>query len=269
MKKGDILLLPVKEIRQENKKSYFIVVHEDREHPILMFDFPKNDERTDRLQCVVKEIRESQPVFVQDFSLLYPRFYTEGEVYTFLVRRDMTHMAGGYYEVSDWHGFVFRLIYFGNVTLYPGQRVQCRVRSLVSNKLALELVDDKADNTSASVFDMGEVIDNVELPGLMHRWLQNSFMQNTVINKARQSFQGDDEQWLLHIIRMLDETIDTWVKPGGRHNVLLLDTFHKVCLYLLEGSGFLTGYNDQERKECQRMLSKAHRTPSHTYRLSA
>ena len=99
MKKGDVLLLPIKEIRQENKKSFFIVSHEGREHAIMMFEFQKNDPRTDRLQCVVKEISDGQPVFVQDFSLLYPRFYTEGQTYQFLVRRDMTHMAGGYYEV--------------------------------------------------------------------------------------------------------------------------------------------------------------------------
>lgn len=257
LKKGEVLLLPVKEIRLENKKSFFIVMHEDKEHPILMFDFQKDDERTDRLQCVVKEIRDGQPVFVQDFSLLYPRFYSEGEVYTFLVRKDMTHMAGGYYEVSDWHGFVFRLIYFGNASLYPGQRVQCRVRSLVGNKLALELVSGKAEESDGEGFNINEVVQNVELSPLMLRWMQKAFMRNEVIQKSRVSFLGDDEQWMLQVIRLLDESIDNWVKPGDRHNTLLLDTFHKVCLYLLEGSGFLTGYNDRERKDCQRMLSKA------------
>ena len=43
MKKGDVLLLPIKEIRQENKKSFFIVSHEGREHAIMMFEFQKND----------------------------------------------------------------------------------------------------------------------------------------------------------------------------------------------------------------------------------
>ena len=67
LKKGDVLLLPIKEIRQENKKSFFIVSHEGREHAILMFDFQKNDPRTEKLQCVVKEIREDQHIIETAF----------------------------------------------------------------------------------------------------------------------------------------------------------------------------------------------------------
>lgn len=257
LKKGDVLLLPIKEIRQENKKSFFIVSHEGREHAIMMFEFQKNDPRSDKMQCVVKEIRDGQPVFVQDFSLLYPRFYTEGQTYQFLVRRDMTHMAGGYYEVTDWHGFAFRLIYYGNNTLYQGQRVQCRVKSLVGNKLALELVNDKKMDTVEQVFDLNGLIERMDISSLMGRWLRTAFMANKVIHEAHRSFQGDEEQWLLHVIRLLDDSIDTWVKPGCRHNSTLLETFRQACLYLLEGSDFLTDYNDKERKDCQRLLSKA------------
>lgn len=257
LKKGDVLLLPIKEIRQENKKSFFIVSHKGREHAIMMFEFQKNDPRTDRLQCVVKEISDGQPVFVQDFSLLYPRFYTEGQTYQFLVRRDMTHMAGGYYEVSDWHGFAFRLIYYGNNTLYQGQRIQCRVKSLVGNKLALELVNDKKTDTVEEVFDLNGLIERMDVSRLMGRWLRSAFMNNKVIREAHRSFQGDEEQWLLHVIRLLDDSIDSWVKPGCRRNSILLETFRQACLYMLEGSDFLMDYNDKERKDCQRMLSKA------------
>ena len=88
LQKGTILELPIKEIRTENKKSYFIVTHEGREHAIIMFDFQKDDPRTDTMRCMVKDVIDGVPVFIQDFSILYRRFYTQGTIYSFMVRRD-------------------------------------------------------------------------------------------------------------------------------------------------------------------------------------
>ena len=75
LKKGTVIELPIKEIRTENKKSYFIVTYQNREHAIIMFEFQKEDPKTDTMRCVVKEVKDDVPVFVQDFSLLYRRFY--------------------------------------------------------------------------------------------------------------------------------------------------------------------------------------------------
>ena len=145
LKKGDVLRLPLKEITTENKKSYFIVVYEDREYAISMFEFQKSEPKQDRMTCIVKEVNSGRPVFIQEFSIIYKRFYTEGCIYTFLVRRDCTNLATSYYDVSVWNGLVFRLMNYGTTRLYAGQRVRCRVRSLVDNRLVLELTDEKTD----------------------------------------------------------------------------------------------------------------------------
>ena len=65
LQKGTVLQLPVKEIRTENKKSYFIVTYMGREHAIYMFDFQKEDPRTDTMRCVVKDMVDGIPVFIQ------------------------------------------------------------------------------------------------------------------------------------------------------------------------------------------------------------
>jgi len=257
LKKGDVLRLPLKEIRTENKKSYYIVVYQDREYAISMFEFQKSDPKQDMMTCIVKEVNGNNPVFIQDFSIIYRRFYTEGGIYTFLVRRDYTNLASGYYEVSDWNGLVFRLSQYGNSRFYEGQRIQCRVRSLVGNKLVLELSEEKAVERNITFLDIEEVMDEIGASAVVVRWFKKILTRNMLFKDAREAYMADNEAWLLHTIRIADENIDAWVKSGNKKNNLLLDLFHKVCLYLLEESDFLSGCTEQERKSYQKMLSRA------------
>ena len=257
LQKGTVLELPVKEIRTENKKSYFIVTYRGREHAIYMFDFQKEDPRTDTMKCVVKNVTDGVPVFVQDFAVLYRRFYTEGSVYTFMVRRDYTNLAMSYYEVADIHGLNFRLMLHGGKKLQEGQRIRCRVRSLVENKLVLELVSDEEQNQSAANFFSEEVLENLDLTELMCRWVKLYWLHNRQVCVSREQFKGSDEEWILQLVKELDENMDSWIKPGNKHNRELLDCFMQVCLYLLEGSNFLAVLSEQQRKDGQKTLSRA------------
>lgn len=257
LQKGTVLQLPIKEIRTENKKSYFIVTYMGREHAIYMFDFQKEDPRTDTMRCVVKDMVDGIPVFIQDFAILYRRFYTEGSVYSFLVRRDYTNLAMSYYEVADMHGFNFRLVFHGGKKLQEGQRIRCRVRSLIDNKLVLELVSDEEQNHSTTSFFAEEVLENLDLSELMYRWVRLYWLHNRQVCVTRESFKGTDEEWILQLVKELDENMDSWIKPGNEHNRELLDCFMQVCLYLLEGSNFLAVFPEQQRKDGQKILSRA------------
>lgn len=257
LKKGDVLRLPLKEIRTENKKSYFIVVYEDREYAISMFEFQKSEPKQDMMTCIVKEVNSGRPVFIQDFSIIYKRFYTEGCIYTFLVRRDCTNLATSYYEVSDWNGLVFRLMNYGTTRLYEGQRVRCRVRSLVDNRLVLELTDEKTDLRNIPLLGIDDVLEEVSASPVITRWFKHVFKKHVLLKDAREAFLADNEAWLLHTVRVIDENIDVWVKYGSKWNSLLLDTYRKVCLFLLEESDFLSACAEGERKSYQKMLSRA------------
>lgn len=257
LQKGTTLELPVKEIRTENKKSYFIVTYEGREHAIIMFDFQKDDPHSETMRCIVKDVIDDIPVFVQDFSTLYKRFYTEGKVYPFMVRRDYTNLAMSYYEVADNYGFIFRLIFHGGKKLHEGQRIRCRVRSLVENKLALELVSDELEVQSLTNYFTEDMLENFELSKLMYRWFRRRWLYDRRVCISRENFKGSDEEWILQLVKELDENMDNCIRPGYKHNRELLDCFMQFCLYLLEGSNFLAVFSEQQRKDSQKILSRA------------
>ena len=257
LQKGTILELPIKEIRTENKKSYFIVTHEGREHAIIMFDFQKDDPRTDTMRCMVKDVIDGIPVFIQDFSILYRRFYTQGTIYSFMVRRDYTNLAMSYYEVADHYGFIFRLIFHGGKKLHEGQRIRCRVRSLIDNKLVLELVSEEHEQQFSANFLAEDVLDNLDLTDRMYRWVRLRWVNDRRVNLSRENFKGSEEEWVLQLVKELDENMDSWIRPGNENNRELLDCFMQVCLYLLEGSNFLSGFPEQQRKDGQKTLSRA------------
>ena len=257
LQKGSVLELPIKEIRTENKKSYFIVMHEGREHAIIMFEFQKDDPRTDTMRCVVKDVIDGVPVFIQDFSFLYKRFYTEGTVYPFWIRRDYTNLAMSYYEVADFHGFIFRLMLYGGKKLHEGQRIRCRVRSLVDNKLVLELVGDETESQTLSDFLTVDALEEVGLTDTMFRWVRRYWLGNRQLCVSRENFKGSDEAWVLQLVKELDENMDTWIRPGYAHNRDFLDCFMQLCLFLLEGSNFLAVLSEQQRKDGQKTLSRA------------
>ncbi|MBR5612306.1 MAG: ATP-binding protein [Bacteroidaceae bacterium] len=256
LQKGTVLELPIKEIRTENKKSYFIVTHEGREHAIIMFDFQKDDRRTDTMRCMVKDVIDGVPVFIQDFSTLYRRFYTQGTLYPFTVRRDYTNLAMSYYEVADQHGFIFRLVFHGGKKLHEGQRIRCRVRSLIDNKLVLELVSEEQELQFSANFLAEDVLENLDLSETMYRWVRLRWVNDRRVNMSRENFKGSEEEWVLQLIKELDENMDSWIRPGNENNRELLDCFMQVCLYLLEGSNFLSGFPEQQRKDGQKILSR-------------
>lgn len=257
LKKGSMLRLPVKEIRTENKRSYYIVNFGEKEYAISMFEFQKADPKPELLTCVVKEMNGTSPVFIQDLSPLYSRFYIEGNTYSFWVKRDCTGLANGYYELADWNGFYFKLQRYGDARLYEGQRIQCVVKMLNANRLCLELVQKKASQRNFPLFTADEVLPTIGVPDTIIRWAKRKFVKSPFFRESREAFLNNDEGWALVAIREMDESINQWIKPGNKRNGLLLDLFHRICLYLLEDSDYLGNCPEQERKKHQKMLSGA------------
>ncbi len=257
LKKGSTLLLPVKEIKTENKRSYYIVTHGEKEYAISMFEFQKADPKPEMLTCIVKEMNGENPVFIQDLTPLYSRFYIEGNTYSFWVKRDCTDLANGYYELADWNGFYFKLQRYGDAHLYEGQRIQCKVRMLNANRLCLELVQKKATERSFPMFIAEEVLPTLGLSDAVIRWAKRKFLKSPLFKESREAFFNSDEGWALVAIREMDENINLWIKPGNKRNGLLLELFHRICLYLLEDSDYLNNCSEQERKKHQKMLSGA------------
>ncbi len=256
-KKNKIYTLPVKEIRAENTRSFYIVEADGEEYAIPLFEFQKDDPTPERLSCLVKDVHDGVPVFTQNFAPIIARFYEEAKVYPFWVRNDFTQIPNGYYEVADWNGLYFRLQFYGNAKLHVRQRIECRVRSLRENKLCLELVNKGDGGRKIPFLRLRDILQAVHVePGVLV-WADRLFRKSKLFKDAREAFLCDNEEWIVIAIKSLAKNMDLWVVAGNKRNSLYLNLFRNVCIYLLEDSDTLTKCTEQERKAYQTMLSDA------------
>ena len=161
-KLGQSYLLPVKEVITENKRTFYKVEANGKEHNILLFDFQKDDEKPEDIACIVKELREGEPLFVQDTQPLLMRLYKENEVYPFWVKTDCSHLPNPYYEIADWHHFTFKLPAIGLDKLYLHQRIECRVKEIISGRIFFELIKREARTYSLPYLTIEDVLSEVE-----------------------------------------------------------------------------------------------------------
>lgn len=255
LEKGKIYDLPLKEIRTENRRSFYIVEAEGKEYAIGQFEFQKRDPRPEKISCLVKDIHEGVPDIVQNFGPLLQRFYQEGEIYSFWVKRDVTYIPNGYYEVADWNGFSFRLQLYGKSKLFQRQHIKCRVRSLRDYRLCLELVPDEKEDGRLPFWGLEEILEEKASPALI-RWIRNWFLHFPLFAEAREAFLHDNGEWLLMAIGQVDKHLSDWIKARQKRNELLLNLFREVCLHLLEASDYLKNCVEQERIAHQQLLSQ-------------
>ena len=255
MKKGTIIDLPVKEIRKADRRSFYVVELCGKEHAIGMFPFQKDDPQPDKIQCMIKDIHEGEPIVIQNFAPLLEKLYTEGKTYPFWVRRDCTQVPNGYYEVADWNGFCFRLMFYGNAKLNIRQRIECRVKSLRDYRLCLELVRHNAKDRGLPFLTHDEVLESVGASSGMIRWLKRKFLILPLFSEARNLYLNDKGEWILSFISHVEKKLRNWMRTNNKHLDELLDVYRKVCLYLLEDSNFLSNCPEQERISHQCMFS--------------
>lgn len=256
-KLGQSYLLPVKEVITENKRTFYKVEANGKEHNILLFDFQKDDEKPEEIACIVKELREGEPLFVQDTQPLLMRLYKENEVYPFWVKTDCSHLPNPYYEIADWHHFTFKLPAFGIDKLYLHQRIECRVKEIISGRINFELIKREARTYSLPYLTIEEVLSEVETDGKMIEWFKRQFQKSKIFREIRELYETGNEEWVMMTIDLLDRNMNTWVTSRRNGNRYLLERFKMVCIYLLEDSDVLLYCSDTERSRYQIMLSDA------------
>lgn len=256
-KLGQSYLLPVKEVITENKRTFYKVEANGKEHNILLFDFQKDDEKPEDIACIVKELREGEPLFVQDTQPLLMRLYKENEVYPFWVKTDCSHLPNPYYEIADWHHFTFKLPAIGIDKLYLHQRIECRVKEIISGRIFFELIKREARTYSLPYLTIEDVLSEVETDVKMIEWFKRQFQKGKIFREIRELYETGNEEWIMMTIELLDRNINTWVTSRKNGNRYLLERFKMVCIYLLEDSDVLLYCSDTERSRYQKMLSDA------------
>lgn len=260
LRKNDIYDLPVKEKRIEGDSLCYIVEFAGKEYGVRLFKFQKEDPLPDKISCLVKDIDERGPVLVQNYGQLLPRFYEEGRIYTFWVRRDLSDAMGGYYEVGDKNGFYFRLQTDKRIKLQISQEIECRVALLKGNRLNLRLTDDESCNRGNYPFrPLEEMIGMMNMTETDARWLTKTLLSTQTFAEVREALLRYDEEWMKAGIKQLAERLDEWVELGGRHRERWLNICRRICLFLLEDSDFLDGCADERRFSIVELLSQTMR----------
>lgn len=256
-KLGQSYLLPVKEVINENKRVFYKVEANGKEYNILLFDFQKEDEKPDNIACIVKEIREGEPLFVQDTQPLLLKLYKENESYPFWVKKDCSYLPNPYYEISDWNNFTFKLPAIGLEKLNLRQRVECRVKSVLGGKIQLELIQKKDRTYSLPFIGLDEILDQVDTSVKVKGCLNKIFQKHKWFKESKGAYNDENEEWIMMSVSVLDKNMDQWVASRKCRHWYLLDIFKRVCIYLLEDSDILLRCSENERERHQTMLSQA------------
>lgn len=256
LEKNGIYNLPVKEVRAEDYKLYYIVENGGKEYAVRQLKFQKGEPVPETISCLVRDVVDGEPVIVQNFEPFLRSLYRVGEVYQFWVRRSLVTPTGGCYEVADWNGFFFRVQVNKKTKLYIRQRVECKVTKIDGSRLYLKLVQGEKEEDSRSSLLLDVILEEVEASPAVVRWLKRLFWHSPIFAEVRKALGKNDGNWAMMSIGLLESRFAEWITPGGKHNGLLLDLYCKVCLYLLEDSDLLKKIAEKRAEHVQ-LLSQA------------
>lgn len=250
LKKGDQITLPVKTILRSFKYSSYIVEFMGKEFRVKMFPFQENDPQPEKIMCWVKDVTYEGPFFVQLFKPLYERFYKIGSNYTFLVKMD--HTNAGYYELTDENNFIFRIYDYGYNRLYVHQPVECKVIEIHDTIMDLQFIricnwlPFKSPN---------ELLETIGLKENQIRILKYFLEKSSILASVRQMIENRNSEWILETINRVDEYFPELLSHKSNSTEDLLESFKKLCLFLLEESNFLEACTEFEQRIHRNKLS--------------
>lgn len=259
---------PVKGSRVANGNLYFQIYAHGQEYDIRAFEFQRIN-RPKRLQCIVKGFDEQErPIFMQDIAAIIPQLYTVGEIYQFRVKAD--NIGGGYYEVVDTNGLVFRLKHIRHVSLHPNDIVKCKVLWINLVRMELQFIND--GEYGLPFFTVDKFI-NLAPDGKALRPLMGLLINKIPdFSEARNLLAEANPDWVMKVVEAVDRNLSAWLKneiPRTlRDNKLSiqrskpswkrppLKTFHAICINLLENSDYLRRCAPQARYDIQDRLNR-------------
>lgn len=257
--KGKFYTLPIIEIRNEGTNSFFIVDANGREYAIKMFDFQKTDSDVSQLKelpCMVKDVHGDNIVFVQNFAQMFGNRYVAGNTYQFVVNKEANNANNDfrYYDVRDKNGLPFRLKCDKDTYLIPNQKISCLLSRPSLNKLILSLVEE--DKQSATQCVTPETLleeAGVEEP--MRCYIIERFHTHDGFAEARQFLNDNNAAWIIKTV-MAVSNAERWTGMRDANKLRLLNSYRRVCAYLLEDTDYLLQFSESERDNYQEWVAE-------------
>lgn len=256
--KGKFYTLPLSDIRDEGKNSFFIVKANDREYAIRMFDFQRNDASLNTMKtlpCMVKDVHGDNIVFVQNFARMFGDRYTDGQLYEFVVMRaaynpDTKHR---YYDIRDNYDVPFRLKCSRNTILVPNQKIRCSVSRPMPDKMVLAL-EDTVCPTETHNISPADLLSAIGIDSSLRRFVLGSFERNAGFDETRRYYADGDAMWVVKAV-MAVSGVEKWPAMTNRSKRRLLDCYRRVCMYLLEDTDYLLQFGESERGNYQEWIA--------------
>lgn len=258
--KGKFYTLPIKDFREEGNNSFFIVIANDREYAIRMFDCQKTDssirEMTE-LPCMVKDVHGDSIVFVQNFAQMFSDRYLSGNTYPFIVNKEAytPDTEYRYYDIRDHNGVPFRLKCRRDTYLVPNQKIRCMVSRPNQNKMIL-ILDNTNDNVIQNCISPEELLYNCGIEARCVRFLLSSFAHNQNFEEAKYYYQQNNPEWVIKAVTAV-KGVEQWHNLSNVSKETLLSCYHRICLYLLEDSDYLHQFTESDRDNYQTWISNA------------
>lgn len=257
--KGKFYTLPIIEIRNEGTNSFFIVDANGREYAIKMFDFQKTDSDVSQLKelpCMVKDVHGDNIVFVQNFAQMFGNRYVAGNTYQFIVNKEANNADNDfrYYDVRDKNGLPFRLKCDKDTYLIPNQKISCLLSRPSQNKLIISLVEE--DKQSATHCVTPETLleeAGVEEP--MRCYIIERFHTHDGFAEARQFLNDNNAAWIIKAVMAVNNA-ERWTGMRDANKLRLLNSYRRVCAYLLEDTDYLLQFSESERDNYQEWVAE-------------
>ena len=246
--------LPVKEIRREYHRTYYVVEADGKEYAIGLYPCQIDDPRPESLRCLVRSVENGEPQFVQDIAPLLFRYYEVDKSYPFTVIRDETRLTPSRYVVMDRNGLQFWLCDYRHKKLFSRQEVTCRVVELYSNHLRLSLEDDSESRRGMPFVSWDELPD-YGLPSDFCETLRSSYAGDARFQGIQLMLSRREPRWVMAFLQLIDGTTSQWLSEEIGENHLRLAAVRRFCLTLLEETDFLQGCEEGERVRYQTLLS--------------
>ncbi len=246
--------------------NYFVVETDDgMRFNIKKLKFQLNETTPDTLPCLVKSTRDGQPILTLDLTPYIEQFYKQGQEYEFKVRAD--YSRNNFYEVEDENGLYFRLPANG-AKLEVGQTVACRVVRVAGSSVQLKLVSRSNEVRGLKFWTIDDVKEKVCHNGESLSWMV--FALKPEVATYKEQYTAGDARWIINVLEGLIKKIPSWFTEDTDYGRVehRLDAISRATLALLEGSDFLTGCNDSERRDYRHQLSRMTQSVNHFKRAS-
>ncbi len=252
--KGKFYTLPLKGIRKEGSNSFFIVDAGGQEYAIRMFDFQQKDPSVGELRelpCMCKDVHGDNIVFVQNFAQMFSDRYEAGREYPFIVNKEAYNPDAEfrYYDIRDEYGVPFRLKCSSDTYLLPSQRIRCLIYKPNKNKMILSLVKARKD-VAAGCISPAELLRKAGVDDVVSRYVLRMLETSDTYKQVRYYYKQGNPEWAIKAVRSV-VGVAQWKTVSARNSERLVEAFSKVCLYLLEDSGYLLQFSEYERESFQ------------------